>query len=94
MVQRRVSKSCCGKSSIVFTVSKPARKNHIQLFKDAGFSVPENYIKCGLLYAKKEGLIATCTFGICTVNVRCSGANCETLVNQLEQIFNKIESEP
>jgi hypothetical protein len=93
MVTRRVSKSCCGKSAIVFTVEKPVRKHHVKLFTDAGFIVPASYINCGLLYAKKDGMVGTATFGICNLNVRCSGPTCEAVINQFESILAQIEKE-
>jgi hypothetical protein len=92
MVERRVTKGCCGKTAVLITVSKPVRKEHIPLFTEAGFIVPENYVRAGLLYVKKGGLIATCTFGICNINVRCPGHSCEDLIKQFEDILRKIES--
>lgn len=93
MIQRQVKQSCCGKSSVILLVTKPARMHHVSLFKSRGFQVPDNYLKAGLLYAKKDGIIITCTFGICTVNLRCTGANCDSLVNEAEAVFKIIESE-
>lgn len=93
MVQRKVTKSCCGKASIVLVLKKPARMHHVDLFKSKGFQVPDIYLKAGLLYAKKNGMIATCTFGICTVNVRCTGNDCDSIVNELESVFSIIENE-
>jgi len=94
MVQRRVTKTCCGRKAIIITSNKPVRKNHISLFQQAGFNVPENYVRSGLLYAKKGGFVATASFGICNVNVRCSGAGCDDTINLFEGILAKIEREP
>jgi hypothetical protein len=92
MVQRRVTKSCCGsKKSINFIVLKPVRKEHIILFTSAGFQCPDQYVKSGLLLAKKDGFIGTATFGICNINVRCSGVNCEAIINEFESILKIIE---
>jgi len=71
---------------------KPVMKNHVQLFKDAGFVVPDNYVKAGMFYAKKGSMIATATFGIKNVNIRCSGAGCQDSINQFEALLGKVES--
>lgn len=94
MVQRRVTKTCCSRKAIVVTSEKPVRRNHIQMFRQAGFNVPENYVKSGLLYAKKGGFVATATFGICNANIRCSGGDCEDIIRLFEGILAKIEREP
>lgn len=74
--------------------TRPVRKNHIHLFKEAGFVCPENYVKSGMLYAKKDGFIGTATLGICTINVRCNGqSNCDQIIDEFESILRKIESE-
>jgi hypothetical protein len=92
MVQRRVTKSCCGgRNSLNFTLLKPVRREHVNLFVLAGFQCPDNYIKSGLLYAKKDGFIGTATFGICNINVRCTGANCQVIINEFESILKTIE---
>jgi hypothetical protein len=93
MVTRRVTKSCCGKNAVVIQVDKPVRKQHVSLFTEAGFVVPESYVNCGLLYAKKGGMIGTATFGIRNVNVRCGGNNCDAIMNEFESILIKIENE-
>lgn len=77
------------------TTIRPVRRNHVDLFQKSGFQCPENYIKSGLLYARKDGLIATCTFGICNINVRCNGQhNCNQIIDEFEGILKQIENEP
>lgn len=94
MVQRRVTKACCGRKSIVMTLTSPVRRHHIDRFQKAGFQCPENYIKSGLLYARKDGFIGTATFGICNVNVRCNGQhNCQQIIDEFEGILKGIEME-
>jgi hypothetical protein len=94
MVERRITKGCCGRKSIVMTTLRPVRTHHVALFQQAGFVCPDNYIKSGLLYAKKENFIGTCTFGICNINVRCNGANCDAIINEFETVLRTIENEP
>jgi hypothetical protein len=94
MVQRRVTKGCCGRTSIIMTTTYPVRKYHVPLFQNAGFQCPNNYIKNGLLYAKKDGFIGTVTFGICNVNIRCNGSSsCTETINQFQSILEQIEKE-
>jgi hypothetical protein len=91
MVQRRVTKGCCGRTSILMVSNKPIMKNHLTLFKEAGYVVPENYIKAGLFYAKKGTMIATATFGIKNVNIRCSGSGCQETIDEFETLLEKVE---
>ena len=70
---------------------KPVRREHISLFTLAGFHCPDNYIKSGLLYATKDGFIGTTVFGNCNVNIRCTGTNCQSIINEFESILKTIE---
>jgi len=92
MVQRRVTKGCCGRTSILMISEKPIMKSHVALFKAAGFIVPDNYQKAGLFYAKKGSMIATATFGIKNVNIRCSGTGCQNSINEFEALLKKVET--
>lgn len=91
MVQRRTTKGCCGRTSILMIADKPIMKTHIPIFKAAGFLVPDNYQKAGLFYAKKSSMIATATFGIRNVNIRCSGSGCQEAINEFEALLEKVE---
>lgn len=92
MVQRRVTRSCCNRKSLIFVTTVPVGRNHVPLFQQAGFQCPENYIKSGLLYAKKDGFVGTVTFGICNVNIRCNGQhNCNEIIDQFENVLKTIE---
>ena len=92
MIIKRNVKSCCGKSAVVMTVDKAVKREHVPLFVEAGFIVPESYVKCGLLYAKKGGMIGTATFGIRNINVRCGGKDCQEYIDQFEKVLIKIEN--
>lgn len=91
MPTRRVTKGCCGRTSILMVADKPIMKNHIPIFKQAGFLVPDNYQKAGLFYAKKGAMIATATFGIKNINIRCSGSGCQESINEFEALLKKVE---
>jgi hypothetical protein len=92
-MERRVSKSCCGKSAIIIVTTKPIRKNHLDLFRSKGFVIPENYVKAGMFYCKKDGFVASATFGICNINIRCNGSLCQQRVDEFEAIIRQIEGE-
>lgn len=90
--QKQVLKTCCGRSSLLYSVAKPILKEHIPLFVAAGFVIPERYSNSGLFYARKDNFMATCTFGICKITVRCTGSNCQTITQEFESILQKIAS--
>lgn len=92
-MERRVSKSCCGKTAIIISTTKPIRKNHLDLFKSKGYTIPDNYVKIGMFYAKKEGFVASATFGICNINIRCNGSMCQQRLDEFESILKIIEGE-
>lgn len=88
MTTRHIVKSCCGKKAIVFQTDKPIRKSQIQVFKDAGFLVPENYLNLGIFYVQKNFLIATASFGSNKINARCHGDKCS---EQLDEFGNLLD---
>ncbi len=92
MVQRRVTHGCCGRTSILMIAEKPIQKHHIPLFRAAGYIIPDNYTKAGLFYAKKGTMIATATYGIKNINIRCSGTGCTETINEFEALVKKIEA--
>lgn len=91
MVERRVVKGCCGRKAVLMISTVALEKCHIPLFKQAGYIIPENYAKAGLFYAKKGTFIATATFGLKNINIRCSGSGCEELISAFEAIIKTIE---
>ena len=86
-------KSCCGGSTTLVTSAKPVLMNHIPLFKNNGFFVNDKYATSGLFYARKDGMIATATFGTCKFNVRCSGSGCDLLIAQFTNILGVVETQ-
>ena len=93
MVTKKLTKGCCGKQMVIFDSEKPIRKQHIDLFKEAGFNITDAYVKSGLFYAKKDGMIATSTLGIRNVNIKCSGPKCEDVIDEFEKILIQINEE-
>lgn len=72
----------------LFVMDKPIRKSQIQVFKDAGYLMPDHFFKSGIFYIQKQGLIANSSYGVCKINVRCSG-ECEEKLKELEIVLEK-----
>lgn len=89
MITRHIVKSCCGSSGLVFETDKPIRKSQINIFKEAGYLVPENFLNAGLFYVQKEFLIATASFGANKISVRCNGEKCHQLMDELHLLLEK-----
>ena len=89
MTSRKEFKSCCGSKALIFTFDKSIRKKQIDVFKEAGYLVPDNYFNSGIFFVKKGSLIATCAFGTNNVNVRCSSSTTENELNGFQNIFEK-----
>jgi len=73
----------------MLVTDRPVSKLHLQFFIDAGYNVPPRYIQGGLFYASKDGLIATATFGITKINIRCTGANREQKIKDFEELLER-----
>ncbi len=87
-VTRHLTKSCCGSRILILESNKAIRKSQIQIFRDAGFAIPENLLQAGVFYVQQGNLIATCLFGTNKINVRCNGPTCEQQLNKFEQLLN------
>lgn len=89
-VTRNYVKGCCGGSgTIVFYTDRPIVKHQVQVFKDAGYTVPEHYLNNGIFYVRKESLFGTASFGMTKVNVRCGLHRRDELLNEFEQVLEK-----
>lgn len=89
MITRHIVKSCCQNVSQIFQTDKPIIKSQMQVFRDAGFLVPENFFNAGVFYVQSTGLIATSSFGTTQIHVRCNGSNCEDLLNNFERLLEQ-----
>lgn len=91
-ITRTTTKTCCGNSSYIFTSAKPLRKSQVQVFRDAGYFVPDDWFQRGLFWVKKGNLIVTASYGSGTFQVRCYGDDCPALLDSfaesLEQAVN------
>jgi len=93
MPQSNVIKSCCGSSSTIITLNKPILQSHIPLFEPL-FFINKQYSQSGLFYAKLGNLVAVTSFGICKINVKCSGNDCAKLLLAFENVLTQIENLP
>jgi len=87
-VKQYVVKSCCGSSTTILEVSKPLRKYQVDVFKQAGYVIPDNFFNAGIFYAQKGGLIATASFGTNRINLKIS-ANGNDLVPEFSQLLEE-----
>lgn len=87
-------KSCCGNKSFIVELDKPLQKLHILLFKEAKYTVPKNYYDYGVFYILKQVntdmIIANTSFGSNRVSLKCSGQNCQPLIDELLSLFNSF----
>jgi len=85
-------KSCCGSSVKMVVFDKPIRKTHAILFKNAGYFIPDSFFQVGIFYAQLGSFIIQGSYGNTTLNINCSGQDCEnkikTFVDLAEQITN------
>jgi hypothetical protein len=79
-------KSCCGSSSTILETDKPLRKYQVDVFKAAGYVIPDNFFNSGVFYAQKDGLIATGSFGTNKISLRVS-ARSKDLVEEFSQLL-------
>ena len=91
-MKKETTQACCGRTSITYVINKPILKEHINMFIQAGFLIPERYLKSNLFYARREGFTATCSFGLARIIARCSGNNCSSHFNLFESLLSKVES--
>lgn len=92
VVKRHKIKSCCGHEAHIFEPEKPIRKFQIDVFKRAGYNVPPNFFKHGLLYITNGRLVASGPYGSNRVNVKCYGNDCGKLLYDFEQLLIEATS--
>lgn len=92
MITRHIVKSCCGSRSFIFETDKPIRKSQMDVFRNAGYSIPDNFYNAGLFYVQNGNFVASSSFGATKISIRCSGDNCSQLIDNfsllLEQAVN------
>jgi hypothetical protein len=91
-LKRHVVKSCCGSSNIIIETEKPIRKPQSKVFREAGYFLPENFFQAGIFYVQLKQLIATASYGTNKINIRCSGADCESQLAEFESLLERAIS--
>jgi hypothetical protein len=87
-IRRNIVKSCCGgNNSITIYMDRPICKHQVYVFKDAGFTVPEHYLNSGMFYVRKDTLVASASFGMTKVNVRCGAFRREEQLTEFENLL-------
>lgn len=90
MIVRHAVKSCCGSKAFIFETETAVNKNHLEKFKSLGYIAAEQYTKAGMFCVTFQGLVATASFGATRINIRCSSANCENLLNSFENTLDEL----
>jgi hypothetical protein len=85
---RTVVKSCCNSVSYLFETEKPIRKSQLRFFLQAGYLIPDHYSNSGIFYAQKNRLIATASFGVTKISVKCSGPDCLQKLDEFEKLLD------
>jgi hypothetical protein len=89
-IDRFVTKSCCGKSSITLKLDRPITIDFVTLLVSNGFSELSNFTKSGILYVENDYIIATGAFGTDKLQIRCKKSDCQENINNFEDILNSI----
>lgn len=74
-------KSCCGKTAFVYTLDRGILPAEAAQFTSKGFLVPERYSKNGFFYCRKGILLASCSFGVKKMSVKCSSSTSSEMVD-------------
>lgn len=90
MIKKYKVKSCCGSESLIIETPYFIKKEHISIFEENKYMIPSHFLKAGIFYVQKDGLISTSSFGSNKLNVRCGGQNCEKLLIEFEDLLNNI----
>lgn len=91
VIKRHLVKSCCGGKGYIFELDTPITKGDLSVFKSAGYSTAETYIRVGVFFVQKNGLTANGPFGGKKIKVRCGGANCSQMLDHLENTFKILK---
>jgi hypothetical protein len=90
-IKTHTIKSCCGNSSTILETDKPLRKYQVDVFKQAGYVIPDNFFNSGVFYAQKDGLIATGSFGTNKISLRVSPRS-QDLIQEFSQLLEAAVS--
>jgi len=89
MITRHEQKSCCGHKVVYYQLDNPIRKDHVEVFKRAGGTLPDHYFKCGIFYVQIGKIVANGAYGTKKISVRCSGDDCEEQLNNFVKLLEE-----
>lgn len=90
-VKTYLVKSCCGSSTTILETDKPLKKYQVDVFKEAGYIIPDNFFNSGVFYAQKGGLVATGSFGANKFNLRIAGSG-KDLIEEFSKLLEAAVS--
>lgn len=89
-LERYIIQGCCKKIQIVFKLDRPIDKSLIELFKANGFNELVHFTQAGLMYVENIDGIISGPIGADKLNVKCRKDNCDTFLNNIEQLLIAI----
>lgn len=84
-INKREIKSCCGKKQLIWKLTVPLKKEHLEILQKAGFSFVRTYLDAGMLYVETKNLIAVGVFGLNELTIKCKNAKCDESAELLER---------
>lgn len=97
-IKRTISKSCCGGSNgtVMFYLDKTLTKNVLIAFENANLNIPDgeerwiippHYEKSGIFYVRKNGLVATTSFGTTRITIKVGAHERDKKLDEFEKIL-------
>lgn len=90
-IKRYITPSCCGKTALIFKLSKTIDKSLLSKFSSLGFKEDFEFTKFGILYMTSLDLIVTGPFGSTKLQVKCRKLDCEDIINKFEKQMIDLE---
>lgn len=91
MINLITSKSCCGSKALIAETVRAVKKSSTNIFKDAGYFVPDNFFNSGIFYVNKNNLTATAAFGATKISIRCGGNDCAEQVEEFVALLEQVD---
>jgi hypothetical protein len=86
--QKFITKSCCGKTALIYKIDRSINKELIDRFVAFGFIEKSNFTVAGICYVENDNFVLTGTIGSDKLQVKCRKKTCETEIINLESLFN------
>lgn len=83
--------SCnCTKPQIIFEVSFPFEKKHLEFLINNNYIEGKSYTSMGILYIEDDNLVAIGPFGSNRLQIKCKNDNCDAGLSILENVLKNI----